>query len=76
MLSFLSVLTSLFTTIFSFFGKLMDYAKEQKLKETGRKELQGEISAREAEIIRKQAEILIRDDDIEKTIEDLKKGNF
>lgn len=50
--------------------------KERRLRNEGKKELQGEISAKEAEILRKQVEILIRDDDIEKTIEDLKQGKF
>lgn len=62
--------------MFAFFGKLVDRAKEQQLRDEGKKELQSEISAREAEIARKQAEILMRDDDITKIIKDLEQGKF
>jgi len=75
-MNFISAIISLFAGIFSFFGRISDYMKERRLRNEGKKELQGEISAKEAEILRKQVEILIRDDDIEKTIEDLKQGKF
>lgn len=75
-MNFISAIISLFAGIFSFFGRITDYMKERRLRNEGKKELQGEISAKEAEILRKQVEILIRDDDIEKTIEDLKQGKF
>lgn len=76
MLSFIGAIVSLFSGLFSFFGKVADYVKERQLRNEGRKELQGEIAKKEAEVSRKQSEIFLRDDDREKTAKDLEEGKF
>jgi len=75
-MNFISAIISLFAGIFSFFGRISDYMKERRLRNEGKKELEGDIAKKEAEITRQQAEILMRDDDVEKTAKDLEQGKF
>lgn len=71
--TFWLTLISLATGVLSFFGKVFDYIRDQKMIELGKQINNNEINKKEQEIKDKQTDIIMtpaKKEDIEKKLED------
>ena len=72
----LTAILGFLSGFFSVFSKILEYFKNEEIKNEGKNEIDKEIAEKEVEINRRQTEVLIKDEKKEDTIKKLENETF